>query len=96
MIVTLALQAAEIDVDQSPLSRSSLMQAHNNSRQVVAAMVRRKFQPTVPLVAHFNSNLLANLARKNQEYLAIVVSGLQVEKLLGIQMLSVGSGAMMG
>ena len=32
MIVTPALQAAEIDVDQSPLSRSSLMQAHNNSR----------------------------------------------------------------
>ena len=37
-----------------------------------------------------------NLARTNHEYLAIVVSGLHVEKLLGILMLSVGSGAMIG
>ena len=34
MIVTPASQAAGIDVDQLPLSRSSLMQAHNNSRQI--------------------------------------------------------------
>ena len=76
MIVTQALQAAGIDVDQLLLSQSSLMQAHNNSGQVVAAKVQQKFQPTVLLVAHFNSKLLANLAGINYKYLAIVVSGL--------------------
>ena len=37
-----------------------------------------------------------NLAGTNHEYLAIVVSGLHVEKLLGILILSVGNGAMIG
>ena len=96
MIVTPALQAAGIDVDQLSLSRSSLMKARNNSHEVVAATVRQNFQPTVPLVAHFDSKLLANLAGTNHEHLAIVVSGLHVEKLLGIPMLPGGSGAMMG
>ena len=96
MIVTQALQAAGIDVDQLLLSQSSLMQAHNNSGQVVAAKVQQKFQPTVLLVAHFNSKLLANLAGINYKYLAIVVSGLHVEKMFGISMLPGKSGAMMG
>ena len=85
MIVTPALLAFRIDVDQLSLSRSSLMKARNNSREVVTAMVRQNFQPTVPLVAHFDSKLLANLARTNHEHLAIAVSGLHVEKMFGIR-----------
>ena len=72
------------------------MKARNNSREVVAAMVRQNFQPTVPLVSHFDFKLLANLAGTNHEHLAIVVSGLHVEKLLEIPMLPAGSGVMIG
>jgi len=96
MIVTPALAAAGIDMSQLSLSRTSLMEARNASRKTLAATVRQNFQPTVPLVAHFDGKLLPHLDETNRDCLPIVVSGLDVEKLLGIPMLPVGTGAMMG
>jgi len=96
MIVTPALAAAGIDMSQLSLSRTSLMEARNASRKTLAATVRQNFQPTVPLVAHFNGKLLPHLDETKRDCLPIVVSGLDVEKLLGIPMLPVGTGAMMG
>ena len=72
------------------------MEAHNASRETLAATVRQNFQSTVPLVAHFNGKLLPHLDGTKRDCLLIVVSGLYVEKLLGIPMLPVGTGVLMG
>jgi len=96
LIVTPALAAAGVDVGQLSLSRTSLMEARNASRETLAATVRHKFQPAVPLVAHFDGKLLAHLDGTKRDCLPIVVSGLDIEKLLGIPMLPVGTGALMG
>jgi len=96
MIVTPALLASGVDVNQLSLSRSSLQRSRNSSREILAAAVRQSFQPTVPLVAHFDGKLLTHLDGTNHDNLAIVVSGLDVEKLLGIPVLPVGNGALMG
>ena len=85
-----ALAAAGVDVNQLTLSRSSVMDARNKSRELLAGSVRQNFQPMVPLVAHFDGKLLPNQDRTKSERLAIVVSGLGVEKLLGIPTIPVG------
>ena len=99
MIVTPALAAAGVDVSQLTLSRASLMDARNNSRETLAAAVRQNFQPSVPLVAHFDGKLLPNFdggKRVLQDCMPVVVSGFGVEKLLGIPKLPVGTGTLMG
>ena len=96
MIVTPALAVAGVDVSKLSLSRTSLMEARKSSRETLAATVRQNFQPTVPLIAHFDGKLLARLDGTKRDCLPIVVSGLDIEKLLGIPMLPVGSGTMMG
>ena len=96
MIVTPALAAAGIDVNRLSLSRSSLMDARTSSREKLAATLRHNFQPKVPFVAHFDRKLLSHLDGSTRDCLPIVVSGFDVEKLLGIPMLPVASGALMG
>lgn len=86
MIVTPVLAAARVDVNQLSLSRTSLMAARNTSREILAAEVRQNFQPTVPLVAHFDGKLLSHIDGTKRDCLPIVISGLGVEKLLGIPM----------
>lgn len=96
MIVTPALAAAGVDVNEFTLSRTSLMQARNESREALAKTVRESFQPDVPLVAHFDSKLLQQQDGSKNDALAIVVSGMNIEKLLGIPILPSGSGTLMG
>ena len=96
MIVMPALAAAGLDVNQLTMSRSTMMDARNESRELMAASVSQNFQPMVPLVAHFDGKLLPNQDGTMSDHLAIVVSGLGVEKLLGIPIIPVGSGQLMG
>jgi len=96
MIVTPALAVAGVDVSKLSLSHTSLMEARKASRKTLAVTMRKSFQPTVPLVAHFDGKLLAHMHGTKRDCQPIIVSGLDIEKLLGIPMLPVGSGAMMG
>ena len=96
MIVTPALAAAGVDVTQISLSRSSLMEARNSARESLAANVRQNFKPAVPLVAHFDGKLLPDLDGIKRDCMPVVVSGLDVEKLLGMPRLAEGTGALMG
>ena len=61
MIVTPALAVSGVDVSQLSLSWTSLMEACKASHETLTATVRQNFQPTVPLVAHFDGKLLAHL-----------------------------------
>ena len=92
IIVMPALAAAGVDVNQLTLSRSSMIDARNKSRELLAGSARQNLQPMVPLVAHFDGKLLPNQDSTKSERLAIVVSGLGVEKLLGIPTKPVGTG----
>lgn len=96
LIVAPALAAVGFDVKQLSLSQSSLKTARNSSREIFAATVRQNFQPTVPLVAHFDGKLLPCIDGVKRDFMPIVVSGFGVEKLLGIPTLPTGSGAVMG
>jgi len=96
MIIAPALAAVGVDAKQLSLSRTSLRLARSTAREALAATVRLDFQPTVPLIAHFDGKLLQHQDRTKHDCLAIVVSGRDVEKLLGIARLSIGSGALMG
>jgi len=96
MIVTPALAAAGVNVNKLSLSRSSMMEARNTSRETLAATVRMNFQPTVPLVAHFDGKLLRDIDGTKRDCLPVVVSGLGIAKLLVIPMLPVGTGTLMG
>ena len=96
MIVMPALAAAGVDVNQLTLSRSTMMDARNELRELMAASVSQNFQPMVPLVAHFDGKLFPSQDGKKSVSLAIVVSGLGVEKLRGIPIIPVGTGQLMG
>ena len=96
MIVAPALAVAGVDVSRLTLSRTSLTEARKASRETLAATVRHNFKPTVPLVCHFDGKLLPHLDGTKRDCLPIVVSGLDIEKLLGIPMLPAGTGVMMG
>ena len=96
MVVTPALAAIGIDVNKLTFSRSTVMEAWTTSRESLAIAVRKNFQPLVPLVAHFDGKMLSNVVRTRRECLPIVVSGLDIEKLLGIPEIPAGTGALMG
>ena len=90
MIVVPAPTAAGVNVDKLSRSHTSLMHSRNNSREILAAEVRQSFQRTSSLVAHFDVKILAYLDETIRISSAIVVSGLDVEKLPDISILPVG------
>ena len=96
MIFIPVLTAAGVDVDELSLSRTFLLQAHYNSREVLLDEVRQNLQPIVPLAAHFDDKMLACLDGSNHDFLAIVKSGFNVEKFSGISRIPLGSGVLMG
>ena len=96
MVATPALAAIGIDVNKLTFSRSTLMEARTTSRKSLAIAVRKNFQPLVPLVTHFDGKMLSNVVRTKRECLPIVVSGLDIEKLLGIPEIPAGTGTLMG
>ena len=72
------------------------MESRMQSRKALAATVCQNFQPTDPLIAHFDGKLLRDLDGNKYDCLPIIMSSLDVEKLLGIPMLPVGTGSIMG
>ena len=63
---------------------------------MLAGSVRQDLQPMIQLVADFDGKLLPNQDRMKSERLAIVVSGLAVEKFLGIPTIPVGTEQLTG
>jgi len=96
MIVSPDLAAAGFDVSRLSVSRSSMTEACNISREALAATVRQNFQPKVPPIAHFDGKLMTDMDGNKRDCLPIFVSGLDVEELLGTPMLPVGSRSLMG
>ena len=95
-IVAPALSAAGVDLTSITLSTSSLNEARKDSRKAIGASIKETFCPTVPLIAHFDGKMLPDWEGGKSDRMAVVVSGEDVEKLLGIPQLPKASGAHMG
>lgn len=96
-IVAPALKAVGINVDDLTLCTTSLYQARKKIRCSVGLGIRETFCPETPLVAHFDGKLLPNEDGVNSDRMPIVVSGLNIEKLLSIPKLpGSGTGVVMG
>jgi len=98
-IVAPALRAAGVDIDTLSLSTSSIYRARKTVRTSLAQTQKEQFVPTTPLIAHFDGKLLPDNDGRTDELvdrMPIVVSGLNVEKLLAIPKLPVSTGELMG
>ena len=98
-IVSPALKAAGVDIDTLYLSTSSMYRARKTVRRSLAQTQKELFVPTMPLIAHFDSNLLPDNDGRTEElvdWMPIVVSGLNTEKLLAIPKLPASTGELMG
>jgi hypothetical protein len=95
-IVAPALKAAGVEIDDITLSTSSIYRARKSVRTLMGQKQKEMFLPNTPLVAHFDGKLLPGSDGALVDRMPIVVSGLNVEKLLCISKLSTSTGENMG
>lgn len=95
-IITPALQAAGIDINEITLSTSSIYRARKAMRPIISENIKLSFNPNTPLIAHFDSKILPDADGCNYDRLPIIVSGKGIEKLLAIPKLPEGTGNEMG
>ena len=95
-IVAPVLKAVGIDIDDMTLSTSSIYRARKTVRKSIAQTNREPFVPNSQLIAHFDGKLLPDTDGDLVDRMPIVLSGVNVEKLLAIPKLSVSTGELMG
>ena len=95
-VVTPALMAAGVNVGELTLSIGSLHEARKEARTELAQSLQDKFQPKVPLILHFDGKLLPDPEGSRSDRLAIVVTGIALEKILAIPSIPAGTGEAMG
>ena len=96
-IVVSVLKAVGIDIKDMTLSAmSSIYRAHKKIRKSIAQNIQETFVPNTPLIAHFDSNkILPDTYGNLVGMMPIIISGLNVEKLLAIPKLSVSTGELL-
>jgi hypothetical protein len=86
-------QSLGLDVNDYNINRSSIHRQREQIREKLAKNLKTEFQPTVPLVVHWDGKMLTDLTGKELvDRLPVVVSGLGVDQLLGVPKLSSGTG----
>jgi len=76
------------------LSVSSIRRARIKARSTVAATVKANFNSAAPLVVHMDGKLLPAISGKpeKEDRLAVLVTGRNMEKLLGVPAMRAGTG----
>jgi len=82
--------------DDITISTSSIYRPWKPVRKFVAQTNREQFVPNTPLIAHFDRKLLLDTDGDLVDRIPIVISGLNVEKLLANPKLSVRTSQLMG
>ena len=95
-IIGPALKAAGVPVSRLTLSTTSLYEARRTVRKSIGETIQENFSPDTPLVVHFDGKLMPDNDGTMADRLPVVVSGKDVEKLLGIPKLQSGTGILMG
>ena len=94
-IVAPALAAAGVELKSVTLSRSSLHRSRHQLRKDLSAEIKENFRPETPLIVHFDGKFLSDADGGKSDRLAVVVSGVGTEKLLGIPKIPESSGQSM-
>jgi hypothetical protein len=81
------------NMSEFSVNRSSIRRSRIKEREATATEIISQFNPTVPLVVHWDSKLLPDLTGKEVvDRLPILVTGDGVEKLLGVPKIAAGTG----
>lgn len=81
------------DVDEITLSRSSIKRARSANREQTATDAKISFNPQAPLTVHWDGKLLPDLTgNKKVDRLPVIVTGTDVDSLLGVPKLISGTG----
>ena len=86
------------NVGDLSLSFSTVRRARIKHRKEATEKIHNDFNPSVPLVVHWDSKLLPDITGTScdkSDRLAILVTGEETEKLLGVPKLIRGTGAAM-
>lgn len=94
LLSTAAQTYSHHNVSKLPLSVSSIRRARMQHRSEQAARVKASFLHEGPLVVHFDGKLLPTISGGpvKDDRLAVLVTGHQMEKLLGVPKLDTGTG----
>lgn len=79
-----ALRTAGVNVAELTLSATSIHKARKSGRESIGNEIEGDFQPGTPLIVHFDGKLLPGWEGQKFDRLTAVISGKNVEKLLGI------------
>ena len=95
-ILASAAQSLGHDQNDLAINRSTIRKQRQVHRQKIAESLKAEFKPTVPLMVHWDGKLLPDLTGKDLvDCLPIIVSGADVQQLLGVPKLPGGTGELM-
>lgn len=81
------------EVNDLAINRESIRKARLKHRKQIAQTVKSNFDPAVPLVIHWDGKMLPDITGNELvERLPVLVSGYEVEQLLGVPKLPNGTG----
>ena len=81
------------DIQELNISRSSIRRARHKFRKELATSLKQQFQPTVPLVVHWDGKLLSDITGKELvDRLPVILSGVGTNQFVGVSKLISSSG----
>lgn len=92
-IVGSVAKALGTELDNVPLSRSTIRRKRNEKRETIAELDKASFCPLFPLVLHWDGKLLPDIVSgvEKVDRVAIIVSGGGHEKLLAVPAITKGT-----
>ena len=92
-VLAAAVRSEMKDLKDLVISRSTIRRARMKHRLETARKIMNEFNPSGPLVGHWDSKMLPNVVDKQvSDRVAVIVTGHRVEKLLGVPKLQSGKG----
>ena len=93
-VVGAVAQALGLDLSDVVLSCNSIQRARTATREASARAEQAAFSPDMPLLLHWDGKLLPDIAGKKElvDRVAVLVTGGEVEQLLGVLKIGRGTG----
>ena len=95
-IVVPVLKAVGIDIKDMTQPSISIYRVCKAIKKSIAQNIQETFVPNTPLIVHFDSKVLPVTYGPLFDRIPIIISGLNVEKLMAIPKLSLRTGELMG
>ena len=87
-------QALGVDLEDVALSRNTIQRALQETRSVVASLIKATFVVDSPVLLHWDSKLLPDISGNKEivDRVAILITSGNIEKLLAVPKISCGTG----